>query len=178
MEMEKYLFYLSSRIDTLEKRNDELDRKIKEMEEKFRMHAETVYNPDINYMLQSEVSFTTEPNKEILELSPENVSFTTNNEIRRILKIIAKNKLISSQLLEKLKDEEWCKQNLKLNFPLLRITSEGRYDTNNYSRYWDDEITIENDNYYISSQWFSHNRPRFEKWYEDFYEELIESRRK
>ncbi|MDF2686362.1 MAG: hypothetical protein K0S55_1543, partial [Clostridia bacterium] len=42
------------------------------------------------------------------------------------------------------------------------------------ARYWDDEIIINNDKYYICSMWFSHNRPKFEKWYKDLYEELTE----
>lgn len=72
--------------------------------------------------------------------------------VKKIMRLLLNNNLLSQQEVENLQDKEYCKKTFYLQFPLLRNVSEGYKDTSGRGRYWSKEIF--GSNFYVCSQWW------------------------
>lgn len=76
--------------------------------------------------------------------------------------------LTSNELLA-LQSKEWCKENLNLDFPLLRPVDENKdvsqqTKVGTYSRYWKELFKFGGQIFLVTSQWYDRNREPFAKW--------------
>lgn len=76
--------------------------------------------------------------------------------------------LTSNELLA-LQSKQWCKENLNLDFPLLRPVDENKdvsqqTDIGTYSCYWRELFKFGGQIFLVTSQWHDRNREPFAKW--------------
>ena len=121
------------------------------------------YNGEVNRKTRnlkacaSEIAFPESSEKKI-EISGISIPLTVeHNEklqdyIRKIMRLLLDNNLISSEEIKRLQNKEYCKTTFRLQFPLLRDVKGGYKDELGRSRYWSREIFGKN--FYVCSQWW------------------------
>jgi hypothetical protein len=72
-----------------------------------------------------------------------------------------------------LEDERYSKNTFDINFPFLKKINWGtslsdQRKVNGYNRYWKDELLINGERYFVCSQWYDRNKPKFIKWLNNF----------
>jgi hypothetical protein len=72
--------------------------------------------------------------------------------VKRIMRLLLNNNILTSDEIESLQDKEYCKKVFALQFPLIRNTAEGYKDRRGRGRYWSKEIF--GGNFYVCSQWW------------------------
>ena len=77
-----------------------------------------------------------------------------------IKKLIKEGKLTNKEILN-LQKVDYCQRVFNTSFEVLRMSSKSRLDDLGYPRYYAKEITP---NYWLSSQWYEHQRESFTKW--------------
>jgi hypothetical protein len=78
--------------------------------------------------------------------------------VRKIMKLLLENNLLSGEEIEKLQDRDYCRNVFYLQFPLIRRTTEGYQDNNGQNRYW---VQVFPGNYYVCSQWWRQHETRY-----------------
>lgn len=71
---------------------------------------------------------------------------------------------ISGVEIKNLLDVEYSKRVFDLNFPFLRRRAEGRLDHNGYSRYYAEIHKINEQEYYLCSQWYDRQQTKVADW--------------
>lgn len=87
-------------------------------------------------------------------------------------KLVASQSL-SNKMIVLLQDERYSKNTFDINFPFLkkvkwRTSLSEQRKVNGYNRYWKDELLINGERYFVCSQWYERNKPRFFKWLNNF----------
>ncbi len=72
--------------------------------------------------------------------------------VKKIMRILLNNNLLSQQEIQNLQDKEYSKRIFYLQFPLIRNVRDGYKDTSGRGRYWSKEIF--GGKYYVCSQWW------------------------
>lgn len=77
----------------------------------------------------------------------------------------AKNYSFSHNELLALKDTAQSKKIFGITYPFFVESKDMIYDQNGRGRYWKKPFRLNGELYYITSQWYEHNREKFDKWY-------------
>ncbi len=72
--------------------------------------------------------------------------------VKKIMRILLNNNLLSPQEIQNLQDKEYSSRMFSLRFPLIRKVEEGYKDSSGRGRYWSREIF--GGRYYVCSQWW------------------------
>ena len=86
-------------------------------------------------------------------------SESVQDYVKKIIRQLLNNNLLSSNEIENLQDKEYCKRTFALQFPLIRNTSEGYKDNTGKPRYYSREIF--GGKYYLCSQWWKDKHPTY-----------------
>lgn len=83
-------------------------------------------------------------------------------------KIISSNSL-SDELVLLLQDSRYCKMMFDINYPFLKKVMIGANQSqqrkiNGYDRYWEEEISVNGERYFICNDWYERNRSKFIRW--------------
>jgi len=111
-----------------------------------------------NKFNSSEEDTKAKKNNKIAELSDNEIYYVEDsgesiqNFVKRLMRYVFKNKLLSTEELEKLHNKQYCQKAFGLQYPLLRDISDGYVDSSGRSRYWSTEVF--NGQYYVCSQWW------------------------
>jgi hypothetical protein len=89
--------------------------------------------------------------------------------VRKSLKELIENDLISPSEIEKLQSSSYSKLTFDIQYPFfLKVLLPG---SNKISRYWKEPITIYGESYLVCSEWYeskvNNDRPYYEKWYSE-----------
>lgn len=131
--------------------------------------------------IQKDVDFQTETSQNQLPFSSTQETIKINNisvpisrsngesvqdYIKKIMRLLLNNNVLSPQEIERLQDKEYCKKTFYLQFPLLRKVSEGHKDTSGRGRYWSTERF--GNNFFVCSQWWKDHHAiylqKFNQW--------------
>lgn len=105
--------------------------------------------------------------QEIIKINDVSVPISKGNGesvqdyIKKIMRLLLNNNVLSLQEIERLQDKEYCKKTFYLQFPLLRSVSEGHKDTSGRGRYWSKEKF--GSNFYVCSQWWKNHHATYLK---------------
>lgn len=80
-------------------------------------------------------------------------------------KLEAKNYTFSHNELLALKDTVQSKKLFGITYPFFIESKNMIYDKNGRGRYWKDPFKFNGELYYITSQWYEHNRNKFDAWF-------------
>lgn len=137
----------------------ELEKKIKELEKRLASIREDKELIKKKENLQPE---TNETNDKYKISQPETndkykilQSETIQDYIKRLLKLLYLENLLTTRDIESLKDKEYCIHTFGINYPLLITDYRKIRDTNGHNRYWVNYILA--DKYYVCSQWWKSN---------------------
>lgn len=73
----------------------------------------------------------------------------------------------SLEEITNLTKEKYCRDNFKLNYPVLRTLELGRNDTNQKPRYYTDSIKINKQSYYVTNDWYEKNKRKLLEYLEN-----------
>ncbi|MCM3768759.1 hypothetical protein [Neobacillus niacini] len=84
-------------------------------------------------------------------------------------KLVASQSL-SNEMIVLLQEERYSKNTFDINYPFLkkvdrRASLSEQRKVNGYDRYWKDDIIINGERYFVCSQWYERNKPKFIKWH-------------
>jgi hypothetical protein len=84
------------------------------------------------------------------------------------------NKLVNSHLLSNemvslLQDDKYSKNTFDINFPFLKkvmwdTSFSEQIKIKGYNRYWQENLIINGERFFICSQWYERNKPSFIRW--------------
>lgn len=99
-------------------------------------------------------------NKKVnVEQERNQVSEKIGQYAKRIFTEIIENNTISKDIINKLKDKKYCKENFGISYALL---VENGVDTFEKERYYQTHLVL--DKYLICSQWYKKNRKKLDTW--------------
>ena len=89
--------------------------------------------------------------------------------VQNTFKKIVNNKVLLPSIVFNLCDENFCKENFKINLPFLKefITEKSYYDKKGHPRYYQDAsliFTIYNKKYLLTKEWKTNNYEPYKKW--------------
>jgi hypothetical protein len=78
------------------------------------------------------------------------------------------NNKITASLTQLLMDLEYSKNTFCLQYPVLRLATESRFDERGYPRYW--AKPFDNNKYWLCNDWYERHRQPFSEWMKQFEE--------
>jgi hypothetical protein len=77
--------------------------------------------------------------------------------------------LLSDEMISLLQDEKYSKNTFDINFPFLKkviwdTSFSEQTKIKGYNRYWKEDIIINGERFFVCSQWYERNKPRYIRW--------------
>ncbi|MFZ7942792.1 hypothetical protein [Neobacillus sp. 19] len=93
--------------------------------------------------------------------------------VRSILKSLVKGHSLSDEQVLLLQDVRYCKSTFDINYALLKKVAVGSTPSqqrkiNGYDRYWEEDIHINGEQYFVCNDWYERNRAKFIRWCSNF----------
>lgn len=92
--------------------------------------------------------------------------------VRHQLGILISEDKLDEEMIQNLRQKNWCEINLHLQYPFFKIRIPNRprqeqlKDRFGHMVYWAKTVTINGTEYYVCNQWYEPMRPYFEMWLE------------
>lgn len=104
-----------------------------------------------------------------VEIRDKQVALKVGILVNTTFKKLVASQSLSNEMIVMLQDERYSKNTFDINFPFLKKIDWGtslsdQRKENGYNRYWKDEILINGERYFVCSQWYERNKPKFIKW--------------
>ncbi|WP_066307322.1 hypothetical protein [Bacillus sp. FJAT-29814] len=93
--------------------------------------------------------------------------------VNTTFKNLVASQALSDEMVTKLQDERYSKYTFDINYPFLkkidwRTSLSEQRKVNGYNRYWKDDIIINGERYFVCSEWYERNKPKYIKWLNNF----------
>lgn len=86
--------------------------------------------------------------------------------VRTSFLYLSENNLLSDDDIFNLRDRDYCRKHLGCAFPVLTNKKEDTIDSNGVSRYYQDQVSLKEVNYYLCKEWFENDRKYVGPWLE------------
>ncbi len=116
------------------------------------------------------MNFIRDSIEEVLnQTSSELLNKKVGKLVRMTLPGILSENLISKSELEKLQEEDYCKINLDINYPIIKkvnpsISILENRTINHHTKYYSKPVRFINEEYLITSEWYERNLEDYIRW--------------